>query len=92
MTAAQMACCAATDHDCEAAAAAEDCCRSENGDQAQLVTNIQQPVSPPALISTTIPFLVRPVDANAVSAFHDETTKIKSDSPPTYVLLASFLI
>lgn len=90
MTTAQMACCAATDHDCGAAAATEDCCQGERAEQDQLLTQAQHLVPPVALITSTIPALV-PTDTYT-SAFDVNTTELKAASPPKYVLLASFLI
>lgn len=91
MTTAQMACCAATDHDCGTAAATEDCCQSERAEQDQLLTQAQQLVPPVALITSTIPALAPPPNTYA-SAFDVNTTELKAASPPKYVLLASFLI
>jgi len=91
MTTAQMACCAATDHDCGAAAAAEDCCQSERGDQALLLQQPQRPVAPLTLVTSTIPAPDAPPDTYA-SAFDVNSTVLKAASPPRYVLLASFLI
>ncbi|MBI4263811.1 MAG: hypothetical protein HY657_05525 [Acidobacteria bacterium] len=91
MTTAQMACCAATDHDCGAAAATEDCCQSERAEQDQLLTQAQHLVPPVALIASTIPALVPPLNTYA-SAFDVNTTELRAASPPKYVLLASFLI
>ncbi|MBI2829258.1 MAG: hypothetical protein HYX77_08320 [Acidobacteria bacterium] len=91
MAAAQMACCADTDHDCGAAATTEDCCQSERADQDRLVNQAQQPVPPLVLVASTIPALVLPPNTYA-SAFGVNTTELKAASPPKYVLLASFLI
>lgn len=90
MTTAQMACCAATDHDCGAAAATEDCCQSERAQQEQLLTQAQHLVPPLALVSSTIPALV-PLLNTYTFTFVD-TTALKAASPPKYILLASFLI
>ena len=90
MTAAQMACCAGTDHDCNSVVTA-DCCRSEQADREQFVTAIQQLVSPPALASTAIAALVWPRSPERAASGHD-ATELQAPSPPKYVLLASFLI
>lgn len=94
MTTAQMACCAAADHDCQAAISTEDCCRTESSEQEQLVYQVQQLVPPVALATSTILALLRPSDTYAASAaaIGADTAKLKASSPPTYVLLASFLI
>jgi hypothetical protein len=92
MTAAQMACCAAADHDCGAAGAAEDCCRSEGGDQPQLVSSVQGLVPPPALVATTSLWLVRRPDTRmAALVFPAQTTRPSAGSPK-YILLSSLLI
>ncbi len=91
MGTAQMACCVATDHDCQGAAASEDCCQSERAEQEQLVKQIQQLVPPLAVATSTIPALVRLPDMH-VGFYVVSTTELKAASPPKYVLLASFLI
>ena len=92
MTTAQMAwCCATTDHDCQGAAAAEECCQSERAEQDQLLQQSRQLVPPLAVVTSTLPALVPPLDTY-VSVFDVDTTELKAASPPKYVLLASFLI
>lgn len=90
MSAAQMACCAAIEHDCHAAAAAQDCCQTERGDQPQAAKQIQQLARPAAILTNTIPGLVRAPDLH--SAFGMASVPLTTASPPKYVLLASFLI
>ena len=89
MTTAQMACCEGTDHDCQRAGAAEDCCPNEGAEQ-QLVKQVPPLVPPPAVIKCTIPALVSPTDT--YSASDVDGSRLKAVSPPKYVLLASFLI
>lgn len=91
MRTAQMACCVATDHDCQGAAASEDCCQSERAEQEQLVEQIQQLVPPPAVVMSTISALVRLPDTH-FGFYVVSTTELKAASPPKYVLLGSFLI
>lgn len=90
MTTAQMACCAATDHDCEGPGAVQECCQSERAEQAQLVKQTPQIVPPVVLLTRVAAALVRPPCTR--SAFEVRTTPLKGSSPPTYVLLATFLI
>lgn len=91
MSTAQMACCAAVEHDCRAAAAAaQDCCQAENGDQPQPAKQIQQLVRPAAILTSTIPGLVRTPDVH--SAFGVASRPITMAPPPKYVLLVTFLI
>ena len=84
-----MACCVATDHDCQRAA--EDCCQSERAEQEQLVKQIQQLVPPLAVVTSTIPALVHLPDTH-FGFYVVSTTELKAASPPKYLLLASFLI
>ena len=91
MTTAQMLCCAGTDHDCGGAAVAQDCCQSEQAEQDQLVSHIQQLVSRPALAPISIAAFVPPLDTYS-PGFNQGTTELHAASPPKYVLLASFLI
>ncbi|MGE3511873.1 MAG: hypothetical protein AB7N65_23650 [Vicinamibacterales bacterium] len=91
MNAAQMACCAAMGHDCEAAGPIEDCCRSEGGDQPQLVAKAQQPLTPPALVAS-LPELDVPIKTQTFVSLDIESTRLVADSPPKYILLATFLI
>jgi hypothetical protein len=92
MTAAQMACCVGTDHDCRGVGAAEDCCQSEHAERDQLVAHLQQPVSPPARVNTAIAAFVEPVDARGAAAVALDTPSPIANSPPRYVLLETFLI
>jgi len=91
MNAAQMACCAAMSHDCEAAGPTEDCCRTEGGDQPQLVAKAQQSITPPALVGS-LPELDVPIETHTSVSLDIESTRLVADSPPKYILLATFLI
>lgn len=92
MTPAQMACCVGSDHDCGSAAAADGCCQSERTAQNQLLNTVQiQPlVAPPVVVTSTLSALVEPAETHA--SCHVNTTGLKGASPPTYLLLATFLI
>jgi hypothetical protein len=92
MTATQMACCAGTDHDCGTAAAAPECCQTEVAAKEQLAAKIQQVVFPPAPISRAVADFVAPPDIHSARGFDIDRVPLVSESPPTYVLLATFLI
>ena len=79
MTTAQMACCAATDHDCGQAAVAADCCDTERAEQERVVTQIHQPAPPVATVTSAILPLVRLADT--YSAVVVDTTTLKATSP-----------
>ena len=91
MTPEQMACCAAMNHDCETAGPTEDCCRSEAGDQPQLVAKAQHSITPPALVGSLLDLDV-PIETHTFVSLDIESTRLVADSPPKYVLLATFLI
>jgi hypothetical protein len=92
MTATQMACCVGTDHDCGTATAAAECCQSETAAAEQLVAKLQQVVFPLAPITGVPAMLLAPPDAHAVRGFDVDRIGTTAESPPTYVLLATFLI
>lgn len=90
-TAAQMACCAGTDHDCPGEETVEaTCCASEHAEQPKVPVYLKQVVPLPAVVSSPIVGHTHPPEAR--SAIHVESTPLKAESPPKYVLLASFLI
>lgn len=92
MTAAQMACCVGSNHDCNGTGAVQDCCKTERAEQLQLAKRSAQIVPPVAVLTSTTIALIGPLQARSRSAFEVGTTPLKGSFPPKYVLLATFLI
>ncbi|HXH07212.1 MAG TPA: hypothetical protein VNI83_11540 [Vicinamibacterales bacterium] len=92
MTPAQMACCAAADHDCGAAALDRSCCRAGEPDRSQLPAPgaaSPAPVHVP-LPGWPLPSVAVPKLTLAVEAFDREILKLPER--PTYLLVSVLLI
>ena len=91
-TATRMPCCASAEHDCHSPAVAQACCEIEPLDEAQVVPPYVQPLAAPVILhpSSTIPALTS--SATTPRGIVIDATDIKGASPPTYVLLNTFLI
>lgn len=92
MTAAQMACCAGTDHDCQSVGA-EDCCVGSDAQPQPPADRIQSVT--PTIVAISPAFATIPIDV-AVAAgrlVHDpEHTGRFEGSPPVYIRLGTLLI
>lgn len=92
MTAAEMPCCAGTEHDCHDAQAVQaDCCQTEQAEQPQLLGRLQQLIAPLAVLTTATGAPLRAPEIIAWR-FDVDTSPPRTSAQPKYVLLATFLI